>query len=68
MVDLGEAYLTALQADLDDNGVIDDNHQNVAVTLTGDTTNGVSIAGTDMIEAFFAGKQFRTLAASLDEL
>ena len=68
MVVLTADYRDALAADLADNGVIDDNHQNVTVTLRGRTKDGTLIEGTDTIDAFFSGKQFRTLVDSLDEL
>lgn len=68
MVELAADYRDALAADLADNGVIDDNHQDVTVTLRGRTTNGTLFEGTDTLDAFFAGKQFRALVDSLEQL
>ena len=58
MVELEADYVDALLADLAD-GFLDDNHQNVLVTLMGQTTDGTAIQGTDTIDAFFAGKALR---------
>jgi len=65
MVELNADYRDALAADLED-GVIDDNHQSIKVTLRGETTDGISIEGSDTIDAFFAGKKFRDFVDSLE--
>jgi hypothetical protein len=64
MADLQSDYLDALIADLED-GVLDDNHQDVTVTLRGQTNNGTTIEGFDTIDAFFAGRALREVLANL---
>ena len=65
MEDLEADYLEALEADLADNGVVDDNHQSVDVTLSGMTVEGQQIEGVDTIDAFFAGKAYREALNSI---
>jgi hypothetical protein len=64
MADLDVAYTAAIEADLED-GVLDDNHQSVEVTLTGETTDGTTIQGTDVLDAFFAGRKLKDLLDSI---
>ncbi|MCH7686182.1 MAG: hypothetical protein IH899_05805, partial [Planctomycetes bacterium] len=65
MVDLESDYRDALAADLADNGFLDDNHQEVTVTLKGSTIDGTLIEGSDIIDAFFAGKALKEALSSL---
>lgn len=58
MLDLDDAYRIALEEDLKD-GVLDDNHQDVIVTLTGSTIDANLVEGSDTIDAFFAGKALK---------
>ena len=61
----GKRVYALIPLDLADNGVLDDNHQNVTVTLHGRTTDGTLIEGTDTIDAFFAGKALKDALSSL---
>jgi hypothetical protein len=52
---LDEAYVGALLEDLAD-GFLDSNHQDIEATLSGLTTDGKLFEGTDILDAFYAGK------------
>ena len=65
MTDLEAAYRAALEDDLADNGILDDNHQLILLTLTGQTTSGTWIEGTDTIDAFLAGRAFKDVLETL---
>lgn len=62
--DLVDAYAAALVADLAD-GTLDDNHQAVALAITGKTTSGADILGAAIVDLFMTGKKLNDLLESL---
>jgi hypothetical protein len=62
---LDEIYAQLVEDDLDEDGILDSNHQKAEVTLTGETLDNLSIKGSDSMDLFLSGKALREL---LDEL
>jgi hypothetical protein len=58
-------YEQLLADDINADGVLDSNHQEVSVALTGQTTNNDSFVGFDQMDLFLSGKALRQM---LDEL
>jgi len=62
---LQSLYQQLLADDVNDDGVLDSNHQTARVSLTGQTEDDVFIEGFDDLDLFLSGKKLRSL---LDEL
>jgi hypothetical protein len=62
---LDEIYAQLLVDDIDADGVLDSNHQEFDVSLSGSTLDDQLFAGSDEMDLFLAGKSLRNL---LDEL
>ena len=58
-------YEQLLADDINADGVLDSNHQQAEVALTGQTTDNVLIEGSDDMDLFLAGKALRKM---LDDL
>jgi hypothetical protein len=58
---LGAIYEQLLIDDINADGVLDSSHQEVAVTLTGQTSDDQEFEGADSLELFLAGKNLRDL-------
>ena len=61
---LEREYKDALLEEMAD-GTLDDNHQDIQATLTGETTDGILFEGTDTIEAFFVGKALQDALSTI---
>ena len=59
-----EAHETLILADLDD-GQLDSNKHTYEAVLSGETTDGVSIKGSDLLDLFLSGKALRDFLAAL---
>jgi hypothetical protein len=63
---LQEIYAALLADDLNEDGILDSNHQVAEeVTLTGETVDQVMIEGMDTLDLFLAGKRLRDLLEEL---
>ena len=62
---LQEMYAQLLADDLDEDGVLDSNRQQLAVSLTGKTTEDEFFEGFDELDLFLSGKNLRDLLKDL---
>ena len=62
---LADVYAQVLADDINGDGVRDSKRQTAAISLSGESTGGEGIVGTDDVDLFFSGKALRNL---LDEL
>lgn len=62
---LDEIYAELVEQDLNDDGVLDSNHQDAELSLTGETLGGQAFEGADLADLFLTGRDLRDL---LDEL
>jgi hypothetical protein len=62
---LRAVYEQLLVTDINEDGVLDSNHQEATISLTGLTTDGGEFEGSDTIDLFLSGRHLRDLLAEL---
>jgi hypothetical protein len=58
-------YEQLLADDINADGVLDSTQQEAAVNLTGQTTDGVGIEGSDTVDVFLSGKALRQMLSEM---